>query len=148
MEKRKQGGIMVLWNVMIGGYMRHGEFEAAWKLFDEMPRKSIVSWNGILTGYAENGFFKEALEIFWEIQMANVHPNYVTLVWHFHFTHKSAHFSTSVNVSMSVTSSLSSAVLNWVSDLPQQLDVTCEAVKLHISSKISATETIGKPYGS
>ncbi|XP_043713512.1 pentatricopeptide repeat-containing protein At5g48910-like [Telopea speciosissima] len=63
-EKRKQEGIVVLYNVMIDGCMRHGDFEAARKLFDEMPQRSIVSWNGILAGYAQNGFFKDALEIF------------------------------------------------------------------------------------
>ncbi|KAF8377216.1 hypothetical protein HHK36_030590 [Tetracentron sinense] len=79
-DKRRQEGNVVLWNVMIDGYIRIGEFEAARQLFGEMPQRSVVSWNGMIAGYAQNGFFKEALEIFHEMQMSDVLPNYVTLV--------------------------------------------------------------------
>ncbi|XP_058110991.1 pentatricopeptide repeat-containing protein At5g48910 [Magnolia sinica] len=73
-------GNVVLWNVVIDGYIRLGATEDARRLFDKMPQRSLVSWNGMIAGYAQNGFFKEALEIFHEMQMANVQPNYVTLV--------------------------------------------------------------------
>ncbi|XP_077243184.1 pentatricopeptide repeat-containing protein At5g48910-like [Tasmannia lanceolata] len=73
-------GIIVIWNVMIDGYIRIGEFESARKLFDEMPQRSVVSWNGMIAAYAQNGLFKEALEVFCEMQTSDLHPNYVTLV--------------------------------------------------------------------
>uniref|UniRef100_A0A7N0URB8 DYW domain-containing protein n=1 Tax=Kalanchoe fedtschenkoi TaxID=63787 RepID=A0A7N0URB8_KALFE len=79
--KRRVDGRVVLWNVMVGGYVRAGELEAARKLFDQMPERSVVSWNGIISGYAHNGFWKEALEVFSDMQVAaDVCPNYVTLV--------------------------------------------------------------------
>ncbi|KAF9602214.1 hypothetical protein IFM89_025836 [Coptis chinensis] len=70
----------VIWNVLIDGYLRNGEFESARKLFDLMPERSVVSWNAMIAGYAQNGFFKEAVEIFREMQLGNECPNYVTLV--------------------------------------------------------------------
>ncbi|KAI3835418.1 hypothetical protein MKX03_034508 [Papaver bracteatum] len=73
-------GNVVLWNVMIDGYIRIGDFDSARKLFDLMPQRSVVSWNGMIAGYAQNGYFKEALEIFQKMQLENVCPSYVTLV--------------------------------------------------------------------
>ncbi|KAL9668394.1 hypothetical protein QQ045_002775 [Rhodiola kirilowii] len=42
-EVRALDGSVVLWNVMVGGYVRVGEFEAARELFDRMPERSVVS---------------------------------------------------------------------------------------------------------
>ncbi|XP_071729885.1 pentatricopeptide repeat-containing protein At5g48910 [Rutidosis leptorrhynchoides] len=74
---------VVLWNVMVDGYLRLGEVENARTLFDEMPQRSVVSWNSMISGYAQNGCFVEALELFREMQMEDddgVTPNYITLV--------------------------------------------------------------------
>lgn len=71
---------VVLWNVMMDGYIRFGDFSYARRLFDKMPERSIVSWNSIISGHAQNGYFKEAVELFRNMQMADVNPNYVTLV--------------------------------------------------------------------
>ncbi|KAK9281835.1 hypothetical protein L1049_004741 [Liquidambar formosana] len=79
-DKRRQEGNVVLWNVMIDGYVKLREFNAARELFDKMPQRSVVSWNGMIAGYAQHGHFKEALEIFGEMQRADMCPNYVTLV--------------------------------------------------------------------
>lgn len=79
-KKRRVDGDVVLWNVMIDGYVRIGELEVARKLFDEMPQRSVVSWNVMIAGYAQSGHFKEAVEVFREMQMAEAPPNYVTLV--------------------------------------------------------------------
>lgn len=79
-NKKKEEGNVVLWNVMVDGYLRLGEFGAARELFDSMPQRSVVSWNVLISGYAQNGLFKEAIEMFREMQMGDVCPNYVTLV--------------------------------------------------------------------
>ena len=79
-KMRREDGDVVLWNVMIDGYVGIGEFEVARKLFDEMPQRSVVSWNEMIAGYAQSGQFKEAVELFREMQMAELAPNYVTLV--------------------------------------------------------------------
>ncbi|XP_059653362.1 pentatricopeptide repeat-containing protein At5g48910 [Cornus florida] len=79
-EKRREVGNVVLWNVMVDGYIRLGDFKAARQLFDKMPQRSVVSWNSMISGYAQKGQFKEAIDLFWEMQMGDVCPNYVTLV--------------------------------------------------------------------
>lgn len=73
-------GLVVLWNVMVDGYLRLGAVEDARWMFNKMPQRSVVSWNGMIAGYAQNCFFEDALEMFREMQMAGVSPNYVTLV--------------------------------------------------------------------
>ncbi|KAF3436022.1 hypothetical protein FNV43_RR23114 [Rhamnella rubrinervis] len=78
-QRRKEGNV-VLWNVMVDGYVRIGDFRAARDLFDRMPQRSVVSWNVMISGYAQNGLFKEAIEMFRDMQLGDVRPNYVTLV--------------------------------------------------------------------
>ncbi|KAF5789899.1 putative tetratricopeptide-like helical domain superfamily, DYW domain-containing protein [Helianthus annuus] len=74
-------GEVVLWNVMVDGYVRVGDVGNARKMFDEMPQRSVVSWNSMISGYAQHGLFVEALELFREMQReCSVAPNYVTLV--------------------------------------------------------------------
>ncbi|KAJ0111241.1 hypothetical protein Patl1_01632 [Pistacia atlantica] len=79
-DKRRQEGNIVLWNVMIDGYVEIGKFRASRDLFDKMPQRSVASWNVMISGYAQNGKFREAIEMFHEMQMGDVRPNYVTLV--------------------------------------------------------------------
>ncbi|EXC24155.1 hypothetical protein L484_015170 [Morus notabilis] len=79
-DKRRQEGNVVLWNVMVDGYVRVGDFRVARELFDKMPQKSVVSWNGMISGYAQNGLFREGIELFREMLLGDVRPNYVTLV--------------------------------------------------------------------
>ncbi|KAK4793969.1 hypothetical protein SAY86_011963 [Trapa natans] len=82
-KKRRQEGDIVLWNVMVDGYVRTGDLVSAKELFDEMPRRSTVSWNVIISGYSQNGLFKEAIQAFQEMQQVqdgNLRPNFVTLV--------------------------------------------------------------------
>ncbi|PKU70365.1 Pentatricopeptide repeat-containing protein [Dendrobium catenatum] len=44
--------------------MRHGRFDAARQLFDQMPRRTIVSWNTMLSGYLSNDQYSSALWLF------------------------------------------------------------------------------------
>ncbi|XP_030527815.1 pentatricopeptide repeat-containing protein At5g48910 [Rhodamnia argentea] len=80
MNLRRQDGDVVLWNVMVDGYVRMGDLRAAGELFDKMPQRSVVSWNVMISGYAQHGLFMEAVEMFREMQMGDVCANYVTLV--------------------------------------------------------------------
>lgn len=79
-NESKQGGNVVLWNVMIDGYTKIGDLTYAQKLFERMPNRSVVSWNTMIAGYSQNGLFKAAMDLFREMQTSNFFPNYVTLV--------------------------------------------------------------------
>lgn len=80
LNEKKQEGNVVLWNVMVDGHLRLGDFRAARELFDKMPQRSVVSWNAMISAYAQNGFFRDAVEMFRAMQIGDVCPNYVTLV--------------------------------------------------------------------
>ncbi|CAH1445148.1 unnamed protein product [Lactuca virosa] len=75
-------GEIVLWNVIIDGYIRLGELKTARNLFDKMPQRTVMSWNSMISGYAQNGFFMESLELFRQMQMEDdtTIPNYITLI--------------------------------------------------------------------
>ncbi|XP_058082198.1 pentatricopeptide repeat-containing protein At1g56690, mitochondrial-like [Magnolia sinica] len=51
-------------NSRISQYARLGDIEHARRVFDEMPRKSVVSWNSIIAGYFQNYRPKEARHLF------------------------------------------------------------------------------------
>ncbi|XP_020702151.1 pentatricopeptide repeat-containing protein At4g02750 [Dendrobium catenatum] len=55
---------VVRWNKTITYHMRHGRFDAARQLFDQMPRRTIVSWNTMLSGYLSNDQYSSALWLF------------------------------------------------------------------------------------
>ncbi|XP_050367098.1 pentatricopeptide repeat-containing protein At5g48910 [Argentina anserina] len=79
-SEKKQEGNVVLWNLIVDGHVRVGEFSAARELFDRMPQRSVVSWNAMISAYAQNGFFREAVDMFRDMQIGDVLPNYVTLI--------------------------------------------------------------------
>ncbi|KAJ6339010.1 hypothetical protein OIU76_008471 [Salix suchowensis] len=70
-DKREIEGDVVLWNVMIDGYMRMKDLKASRESFESMPSKSLVSWNVMISGYAQNGHFMEAIEKFHDMQFGD-----------------------------------------------------------------------------
>ncbi|WZZ85408.1 hypothetical protein YC2023_113987 [Brassica napus] len=89
---RKRDGEVVIWNVMIDGYMRLGDCKAARTLFDQMRVRSVVSWNTMISGYCKYGAFKEAVEIFCEMRRVDLRPSYVTLWLHSYAESKGIEF--------------------------------------------------------
>ncbi|KAG9451796.1 hypothetical protein H6P81_004700 [Aristolochia fimbriata] len=45
-------------------YSKMGDVNSARRVFDEMPRRSLVSWTALISGYSQNGYPRKALEIF------------------------------------------------------------------------------------
>lgn len=52
----------------------------AWRLFDQMESKDVVSWSMIVSVCAKNEFFVDALEFFREMQNQGVEPNQASVV--------------------------------------------------------------------
>ncbi|KAL3638605.1 hypothetical protein CASFOL_016512 [Castilleja foliolosa] len=69
--------VLELSNVLIHGYARCGSIHNAERVFDEMPKRDIVSWNSILKAYAVHGKAEEALGFFRRMDVA---PDETTLV--------------------------------------------------------------------
>lgn len=40
---------------MIAGFIQNKDLERAMKLFNEMPRKNVVSWTAMINGYVRDG---------------------------------------------------------------------------------------------
>eukprot|EP01018_Ginkgo_biloba_P002288 Gb_24674 [translate_table: standard] len=67
-------------NTLIDMYAKCGNIEIARQIFDEMPKKDVVSWNSMVAGYAQNGYANEALILFCQMQLEDVTPNSVTVL--------------------------------------------------------------------
>ncbi|KAG6519456.1 putative pentatricopeptide repeat-containing protein At3g49142 [Zingiber officinale] len=50
-------------NTLIAVYARCGRFSDASQMFDEMPKRDVVSWNAMIAGYAKHGQFERALDL-------------------------------------------------------------------------------------
>ncbi|KAI3986732.1 hypothetical protein MKX01_014270 [Papaver californicum] len=62
-------------NIMMGVFLRYGDFESAGEVFREMPERNVVSWSVMINGYVQHSRFKEGLELFQEMLEKKVEPN-------------------------------------------------------------------------
>ncbi|CAN6486894.1 unnamed protein product [Victoria cruziana] len=67
-------------NALVDMYIKCGDVDFACQLFDQMPRKNVVSWNAIIVGLTQQGQFKEALAVFRKMQVIGLEPDTVTAV--------------------------------------------------------------------
>ncbi|XP_021598775.1 pentatricopeptide repeat-containing protein At3g13880 isoform X2 [Manihot esculenta] len=61
---------LFLFNNMLNMYGKCGEMRTAQKLFDRMPKSSVISYNILISGYAEMGSYDKAIGMFSEARMA------------------------------------------------------------------------------
>lgn len=54
----------VLWNSMMGGYLKCGLFHPARELFESMPDKNVGSFNAMMSGYVKFGLLEAAHKLF------------------------------------------------------------------------------------
>ena len=54
---------------MILGYAQNGGVDEAYKLFEKMLERNLVSWTAMITGYAQDGHVDEALKLFKKIPL-------------------------------------------------------------------------------
>ncbi|PHT40128.1 putative pentatricopeptide repeat-containing protein, mitochondrial [Capsicum baccatum] len=59
-------------------YAKAGKIHEARYVFDNLPKRDVVSCTAIISGYAQQGLFKEALELFRKLQAEGMSSNYVT----------------------------------------------------------------------
>lgn len=65
---------------LLSSYLRSGEVENAWKLFEEMPQRDVVTWSIMIHGLAKNGLNRKAVELFSCFRGLSFAPNSFTLV--------------------------------------------------------------------
>ncbi|KAG9440717.1 hypothetical protein H6P81_020882 [Aristolochia fimbriata] len=71
---------MLVCTSLLDMYIMGGFVDEACKIFDQMPKKDVVSWNSLINGYAQNGYATEAMESFTEMLQSGIEPNMVTLL--------------------------------------------------------------------
>ncbi|KAF8401360.1 hypothetical protein HHK36_012295 [Tetracentron sinense] len=62
-------------NSLIDFYCKCGDLETARKIFNEMPRKNVVSWNAMISGLTFNGRGELGVEMFEEMKREGVDPD-------------------------------------------------------------------------
>eukprot|EP01018_Ginkgo_biloba_P037044 Gb_11000 [translate_table: standard] len=67
-------------SALIDMYAKCESIYNARNVFDRMPHRNVVSWNAMITGYIQNGHSDKVLNHFYEMQLAGVKPNSVTLI--------------------------------------------------------------------
>eukprot|EP01018_Ginkgo_biloba_P032087 Gb_22769 [translate_table: standard] len=64
-----------LGNILLTMYAKCGSLVDARKVFDQMPKRNVVSWTVIIAAYARHGYSEEALTLFYQMQSTGVQPN-------------------------------------------------------------------------
>ncbi|KAJ7536588.1 hypothetical protein O6H91_12G075300 [Diphasiastrum complanatum] len=62
--ERGLGADVYVSSCLVGMYAKCGSIEDAWKVFNNMPKRDVVTWNTMLGGYAMHGLGKEAIHLF------------------------------------------------------------------------------------
>ncbi|XP_068656296.1 pentatricopeptide repeat-containing protein At4g16835, mitochondrial [Aristolochia californica] len=65
---------------LLSMYCKFGVLQDASKMFEEMPRRDVVTWNAMISGFAQHGIGKKAIELFDEMRLVGNKPNWITFV--------------------------------------------------------------------
>lgn len=65
---------------LLSMYGELGYLESAWRVFDEMPLRDVVSWSSIISSSVENGEINEGLETFRTMISEGVEPDSVIIL--------------------------------------------------------------------
>ncbi|XP_059659262.1 pentatricopeptide repeat-containing protein At4g02750-like [Cornus florida] len=71
---------VILSTSLVDMYAKCGDIEAAFCIFDSIPKKNLVSWNSIIGGYARHGLATRALEEFERMTKGGTRPDQITFV--------------------------------------------------------------------
>lgn len=65
---------------VVNMYAKCGQIEEAYKMFDRMPDRDLVSWNTIVAGFAQNGFAELALDLVTQMHEEGRRGDFITIV--------------------------------------------------------------------
>lgn len=60
-------------NALIGMYGKQGDMDSAFKMFNKMLNKDMVSWTSLVSGYSQNGLHEEAMQLLSNMRTAGVY---------------------------------------------------------------------------
>ncbi|GLT27595.1 hypothetical protein SLA2020_025810 [Shorea laevis] len=61
-------------------YAKCGDLQAAQRVFDHMPERSVVSWSVMIAGYGAHGWIHVAVSLFNRMVQSGISPNQVTFM--------------------------------------------------------------------
>lgn len=67
-------------NALVDMYAKCGNIEDASKVFDEMPRRNVISWTTVIVGHALHGCGEQVIRLFEQMEHAGITPNPITFV--------------------------------------------------------------------
>ncbi len=67
-------------NSLVDMYAKCGSMEDAWRVFNKMPSRDVITWTAMIFGHVKCGQRQKALELFRKMQQEGVQPNIVTFV--------------------------------------------------------------------
>eukprot|EP01018_Ginkgo_biloba_P031792 Gb_15843 [translate_table: standard] len=67
-----------LGNTLVNMYAKCGSLVEARRVFDQMPKRNVVSWTVMIAAYAKHGYSVDALALFHQMQHSGVQPNQFT----------------------------------------------------------------------
>ncbi len=59
-------------NSLVDMYAKGGSIEDAWRVFNKMPSRNVVTWNAMVLGHVKCGQGQKALELFQQMQQQGV----------------------------------------------------------------------------
>ncbi|XP_027355547.1 pentatricopeptide repeat-containing protein At1g50270 [Abrus precatorius] len=68
-----------VYSALVDMYFKCDHCDDAYKVFNEMPYRDVVSWTALVAGYVQCSKFQDALRVFWGMLLDNVLPNEYTL---------------------------------------------------------------------
>ncbi|XP_028762842.1 pentatricopeptide repeat-containing protein At4g02750-like [Neltuma alba] len=71
---------IVISTSLVDMYAKCGDTDAAFCVFESIPRKNLASWNSIIGGYARHGLANQALKEFNRLIETGLTPNKITYV--------------------------------------------------------------------
>ncbi|KAK4584607.1 hypothetical protein RGQ29_022364 [Quercus rubra] len=78
--KHGSGYQLPVLTALVSMYSRLGDVNSAYKLFDQMSNRNLLSWNSVVSGYVHNGQWYASLATFHEMQFARCNPDAVSIV--------------------------------------------------------------------
>ncbi|KAL8141910.1 hypothetical protein V2J09_014942 [Rumex salicifolius] len=77
---RKTDPFISLQNTLMHMYISCGVLNEAFRVFKEIPYKSVVSWTSMIVGYAKHGLAEKALILFQLMKANKVKPDAITFI--------------------------------------------------------------------
>ncbi len=65
---------------LVNMYAKCGSIEDAWRVFNKMPSRNVVTWSAIILGHVKCGQGQKELGLFQQMQQEGVQPDSVTFV--------------------------------------------------------------------